>query len=416
MARPDDPEGPATFRELYEAHGPHVLRLLRRFRVDESERQDVAQEVWSVVHRSASRYDDGKGTRRAWIAGIARNAARDWHRTRRRRPELAHPTDREPTDPRRSDPEADAAGARRQEAILSFIERAVPSEKQRAALLFHEADGMTMEEVANAMAANVLTVQWRIKMARRKLRAAEEKLTEEEREKLRAVVLPLGGVDAILRALGDAPVSEEEVARVWERVSERIAREGGDVDAPLGPRGAGPHVAPPKGYTFTALQVAGALAGVFLLGTVSGAVGHAWLSRDEGRLTSIEADRLPPPVRPLEPRPEPTPTASAAPSATSATSATSEAGPMARESERWIMKRARAALQKNAAVEALEQADKHASLFRNSTVAGEREEIAIRALLQLGRRPEAEARAARLLRWAPQMRPAMEALLGRSVL
>ena len=405
-----EPAEPATFRELYEAHGPHVLRLLRRFRVHESEREDVAQEVWNVVQRAATRYDPRRGTRRAWIAGIARNAARDWHRTRRRRPEFGQSTDREPVDPRPAEAETDAAEARRQEAVLSFVERAIPNEEQREALLYHEVDGMTVEEVASATSANVWTVQWRIKMARRKLRAAEEKLTDEEREKLRAVVLPLGGVDDLFRALRDAPVSDEEVARVWERVSERIAREGGNVDAPLVPHGAGPHVAPPKGYTFSGIQVAGALACMFLLGTVSGAVGHALLSRDEGRLTSIEADRLPAPVKPPDPLPEPTPTASAAPSAPSQAEST------ARESERWIMKRARAALQKNAPVEALKQANKHASLFRNSTVAGEREEIAIRALVQLGRRPEAEARAAKLVRWAPQMGPAMEALLGRSFL
>ncbi len=408
-----EPAEPATFRELYEAHGPHVVRLLRRFRVHESEREDVAQEVWNVVQRAATRYDPRRGTRRAWIAGIARNAARDWHRTRRRRPEFGQSTDREPVDPQPAEAETDVAATRRQEAVLSFVERAIPNEEQREALLFHEVDGMTVEEVASATGANVWTVQWRIKMARRKLKAAEERLTDEERDKLRAVALPLGGVDGLFRALRDAPVPPEEVARVWKGVSERIAREGGNVDAPLGPRGAGPHVAPPKGYTFSGVQLAGALAGVFLLGTVSGALGHALLSRDEGRLTSIEADRLPAPVKPPDPLPEPTPTASAAPSAPSAPS---QAEWTARESERWIMKRARAALQRNAAVEALEQANKHASLFRNSTVAGEREEIAIRALVQLGRRPEAEARAARLVRWAPQMRPAMEALLGRSFL
>ncbi len=410
MRQGDEPAEPATFRELYEQHGPHVLRLLRRFRVHASEREDVAQEVWSVVQRSATSYDPTRGTRRAWIAGIARNAARAFHRTRRRRPEFSQSTDREPADPRPAEAETEAAEARRQEAVLSFVERAIPNEEQREALLFHEVDGMTVEEVATATGANKWTVQWRIKMARRKLKAAEERLTDEEREKLRAVVLPLGGVDGLFRALRDAPVPPEEVARVWKGVSERIAREGGSVDAPLGSHGTGPAVAPPRGYTLTGLQLAGAFAGVFLLGTVSGAVGHALLARDEGRVTSIEADRIPAPIQSPKPLPEPTSTASPAPKATA------EAGPTARESERWIMKRARAALQKNAPVEALEQANKHASLFRNSTVAAEREEIAIRALLELGRRAEAEARAAKLVRWAPQMAPAMEALLGRPLL
>ncbi len=408
MRQRHEPTEPATFRVLYEAHGPFVLRLLRRFRVHESEVRDVAQEVWSIVERSASSYDPDKGTRRAWIAGIAHNASRDWHRTRRRRPEFSQSTDREPADPHPTEAETNVAEARRQQAILSFVERALPNEAQREALLYHEVDGMTLKEIASATGANVWTVQWRIAMARKRLKAAHERLTDEEREKLRAVVLPLGGVDELFRALRDAPTSDAEVARVWEAVSERIAREGGSVDAPLGQHGAGPALAPPRGYTWTGMQLTGAFAGMFLLGAASGAAGHALWSRDAGRVASIEADRLPEPVQPPKPLPEPTATASAAPRATGA------AVPMVRESERWILKRARAALQKNAPEEALEQANKHASLFRHSAVATEREEIAIRALLQLDRRPEAEARAEKLVRTSPQMRPAMEALLGRS--
>src|SRR4029079_7272283 len=118
--------------------------------VSEPELDDVAQEVWLDVHRSLSKYAASKGTARAWIAGIVRNAVRDWKRTRRRHPELCAPTDEEPPDPRTLEPAEDAARAERHAALQAFVERAIPNEDRREALLLHELEGMTVEEVASA--------------------------------------------------------------------------------------------------------------------------------------------------------------------------------------------------------------------------------------------------------------------------
>ena len=99
---------------------------------------------------------------------------------------------------------------------------------------------------------------------------------------------------------------------------------------------------------------------------------------------------------------------SAAPSLTSSPAPSSGAW----ESEAGLLDRARTA----EPAEALALADRHARRFPTSNRAAAREEIAIRALVQLGRRAEAEERAARLLQWAPSKGPAMENLFGRSLL
>jgi len=125
-------------------------------------------------------------------------------------------------------------------------------------------------------------------------------------------------------------------------------------------------------------------------------------------MTAITADIPPPPVLTGKPAPEPVPTASAAPKRTNALAP----APPAWTSEAWLLDRARRA----EAAEALALADQHAQRFPVSRRAAAREEIAVHALVRLGRRAEAEARAARLLQRAPQKRQAIESLLGEKLL
>src|SRR5690349_14526405 len=92
------PGGPVTFEELYAEHAPRVLVLVWLLGVAEAERPDVAQEVWLDVHRGLASYDPRRGSVPAWIAGIARHAVLDWHRARRRRPEVGTFAEEEPVE------------------------------------------------------------------------------------------------------------------------------------------------------------------------------------------------------------------------------------------------------------------------------------------------------------------------------
>jgi len=395
----NQPAGPATFEDLYAEHAGRVRSFLWLFGVtSEADREDVSQEVWTDVYRSLPIFDPTRGSARAWLAGIARNAARDWKRTRRRRPEFSTHTDREPIA--MGTAEIDAADAERCAALWAYFERAIPSGDQREAFVLHVVHELTIEEVAETTGAQPCTVKWRIAMARRRLK---EEMTEEERRKLVAI-LPVMSVDALVRALRETKFPEDSIARVWERVSERIEAEGGSVHDPLGTPATAPSPPAPKGYTFTGPGLASAFAGVFLLGALSGAtVLYAFLSRDQrASMTTIDAEIPPAPILTAEP----TATASAAPSVSSSPA------PAPPTSEALMLEHAR----KAEPAEALALAARHAWSFPGSVHAAAREEIAIRALLQLGRRAEAETRAAKLVRWAPKMRPAMEALFGRSLL
>lgn len=411
------PAEPVTFEDLYMEHAPRVLRLLGYLGVRGPEQDDAAQEVWIAVHVARPSYDASKATERAWISGFACNVARNWHRTRRRRPDIATPTDTAEQDlSELRTGETAAMQAEQRAAVWSFFERAVPNQDQREAFVLHEIEGLTIEEVAKATGVTERAARGRIEMARTRMRTALEGLTEEEREKMRAVVLPLGGVDGIVRALRETapPVSDEHVARGWDRVVERIEAQGGSVQDPIGAQATAPSPAAPKGYTFTGPSLASTLAGVFLLGALSGAtVLYAFLSRDQrASMTTIDAEIPPAPIFTAAPAPEPAPTASAVPTASAAPSVIYSTAQAPWQSETLLLNRMR----KAAPWEALKLSEEHARLYPHSPFAADREETAIRALVTLGQRGEAETRAAKLVRRAPWKAPTMGELFGRSLL
>src|ERR1700679_2687780 len=83
-ARLDDSAFAALFRDCAgDVHG-YAISLLG----DRSAAEDVTALAFERLYRSRSRLDRGRGTPRAWLFAIARNAAIDELRRRRRQPHL----------------------------------------------------------------------------------------------------------------------------------------------------------------------------------------------------------------------------------------------------------------------------------------------------------------------------------------
>lgn len=57
------------FEKIYEAHASRVLRALRRLGVREADLEDVAQEVFVVVHRKLPEFA-GRSSLKTWLFGI----------------------------------------------------------------------------------------------------------------------------------------------------------------------------------------------------------------------------------------------------------------------------------------------------------------------------------------------------------
>jgi RNA polymerase sigma-70 factor, ECF subfamily len=80
---PDEAAFDALFRECASDVHAYAISLLR----DRASAEDVTALAFERLYRSRGRLDERRGTPRAWLFAIARNAALDELRRRRRRPE-----------------------------------------------------------------------------------------------------------------------------------------------------------------------------------------------------------------------------------------------------------------------------------------------------------------------------------------
>jgi RNA polymerase sigma-70 factor (ECF subfamily) len=160
-----------AFRALFMAHRGQVARLLMRL-VPQHEIEDVAQEVFLQVHRSLDAFR-GDARFSTWLYRLTLNVARMHLRRQKSRPKLAFAGADEAgklEQPSLETPAHDAERHERMAALGRLLERL--SEKKREALLLHDFQGISAEEVAKIVDAPVMTVRTRVFYARKELYAA----------------------------------------------------------------------------------------------------------------------------------------------------------------------------------------------------------------------------------------------------
>jgi RNA polymerase sigma-70 factor (ECF subfamily) len=161
----------AAFRALFMAHRTAVARLLMRL-VPQHEIEDVAQEVFLQVHRSLDAFR-GEARFSTWLYRLTLNVARMHLRRQNSRPKLAFAGADEGGRLEQATLETPAHVAERRErmaALARLLERL--SEKKREALILHDFQGISAEEVAKIVDAPVMTVRTRVFYARKELYAA----------------------------------------------------------------------------------------------------------------------------------------------------------------------------------------------------------------------------------------------------
>ena len=72
-------------RAWYEAHGQAVYGYLRFHLASADEAEDLTADVFLRAVAAADRFDPARGTARAWLLRIARNALHDHRRRERHR-------------------------------------------------------------------------------------------------------------------------------------------------------------------------------------------------------------------------------------------------------------------------------------------------------------------------------------------
>lgn len=172
-ARPDEPrtvERVALDRrlaELIDDHSDAAFRLAFGILHDRQLAEDVVQETMMRAWTSLGRFR-GDASERTWILRIAHNTAID--SLRRRRDRAVAPTDLpEVEDP--ADPAARAEGLDRLASVGKAL--ATLDETSRSIVILREVEGMSYQDIAEALDVPVPTVKTRLLRARRALQAAD---------------------------------------------------------------------------------------------------------------------------------------------------------------------------------------------------------------------------------------------------
>jgi len=174
-----------AFEQLVARFHADIYGLLYRLLGDREEARDATQETFLKVYRAIGRFRGECGLR-TWLYRIALNQAANCHRWWRRNGDRLVSIDalREGTDPPLSetlvDPHADPeqrAIAREEERLLTeALGRIRPV--FRVALLLRDVEGLSYEEIADALQISLGTVKSRIARGRELLRQEVQRLRQ----------------------------------------------------------------------------------------------------------------------------------------------------------------------------------------------------------------------------------------------
>jgi RNA polymerase sigma-70 factor (ECF subfamily) len=178
--RRDDPDRPLMARveardadalaELYDRHAARLLGLARCVLGDGGEAEEVLQEVFLYVWRSASSFDPSRGYVLTWLLIVTRSRAIDRLRMRRgvSRPEVRSLEDLAESPASGDDVEASSVG-RQWERLCRSAVRELP-EDQRRALELAYFEGLTHQQIAERTSTPLGTVKTRVRLGLMKLR------------------------------------------------------------------------------------------------------------------------------------------------------------------------------------------------------------------------------------------------------
>ena len=154
---------------LYDRHAARLMGLAHRILGDTGEAEEVLQEVFLYVWRSASSFDASRGTVLAWLLVVTRSRAID--RVRSRRPmsrAVRQDLNEISNTPAAQDVEADSA-TRQWESLCRSAIADLPADQRRVLELAYFG-GLTHQEIAEKTSTPLGTVKTRARLGLMKLR------------------------------------------------------------------------------------------------------------------------------------------------------------------------------------------------------------------------------------------------------
>src|SRR6185503_19365584 len=155
---------------LYDRHARPLYSLILRILGNETEAEDVLQDVFAQAFRQAARYDSRRGAVAAWLLTIARSRAID--RVRARRTRVDAPNAEMQTLDEMPDVQPDAASTMLDQERARLVRRALGELPmlQRMAIELAYYEGLSHSEIAERLEQPLGTVKTRIRLGLLKLR------------------------------------------------------------------------------------------------------------------------------------------------------------------------------------------------------------------------------------------------------
>lgn len=156
------------FHAVFRAHFRFVCVTLRRLGVRDGDVEDVAQEVFVLVHKKLDSYDEARPVQ-LWLFGFCLRSASTYRRLARHRrllhedsaPEVAH-----------SDPLPDDRIAAEQNRRLALAALDDLDVDRRTVFVMHDLNEFSASEIAEMLSVPVNTVYSRLRLAREDFRKA----------------------------------------------------------------------------------------------------------------------------------------------------------------------------------------------------------------------------------------------------
>ncbi len=167
-----------AFDELMIAHERRVVAIAWRMLGNREEARDAAQETFLRVYRHLHKFDSTRDFS-GWLYRIVVNVCRDHARKRGRLPVVSgedEVTALESGD----DVEAGAVRAQQRSLVLQALKTL--SQKERAALVLRDLEGLATEEVARILGSSQTTVRSQISSARAKIKSFRDRWLEPGRK------------------------------------------------------------------------------------------------------------------------------------------------------------------------------------------------------------------------------------------
>jgi RNA polymerase sigma factor (sigma-70 family) len=156
------------FEALYRSARDDVYAYVATLLRDRGAAEDVTAAAFERAYRKQRLFKATRGSARAWLFGIARNAALDELRRRKRAAAMTA----EPADIDAALPEDDADAALRRAAVRAALATLEPRERELIALKFHA--GLSNAEIAGVLGVSVSNAGTQLHRAMTKLREAVE--------------------------------------------------------------------------------------------------------------------------------------------------------------------------------------------------------------------------------------------------